>query len=366
MRILHCPTDVGGNAWTLSRAERELGLDSTVMVFRGTRFKLPADINLNLDTLFLPLRALARYRFFQQALRDYDVFHFNFGSSILDSRWLNFHFVDLPILRRAGKGIIVTFQGCDVRQKMFSRRTFPISACRECTYRQCTAILDRLRQARVAKVERFAHHHFVLNPDLMHFSPRAEFLPYASVDLRDWRALPVSTARTIRVVHSPTDRSIKGTHYVLQAIEQLKAEGLPVELVLIEGLSRDEARQRYEAGDVFVDQLLIGWYGSFGVEAMALGRPVLCYIREPDLRFVPAEMAAELPVVRTTPRTLTEDLRRVVLDATLRRDLGERGRAYVEKWHDPLKIAARLATLYARLGSGRHRGAATGRPEARS
>jgi glycosyltransferase involved in cell wall biosynthesis len=141
---------------------------------------------------------------------------------------------------------------------------------------------------------------------------------------------------------------------------------MPVELVLIEGISREEARQRYECGDVFVDQLLIGWYGSFGVEAMALGRPVLCYIRDSDLRFVPAEMAAELPIVRTTSLTLADDLRRVVLDAALRRDLGERGRAYVEKWHDPLKIAGRLATLYAGLGSGRRGARSAGRPEARS
>ena len=31
--ILHAPADVGGNAYGLSRAERELGLDSDVAVF---------------------------------------------------------------------------------------------------------------------------------------------------------------------------------------------------------------------------------------------------------------------------------------------------------------------------------------------
>lgn len=354
MRILHCPTDVGGNAWVLSRAERELGIDSTVMVFKSTRYKLPADINLNLDTIFLPLRALARYRFFVQALREYDIFHFNFGTSILDSRWLNFHFLDLPILRRAGKGVIVTFQGCDVRQKMYSRRNFPIAACHECTYRNCNAILDRLRQARVAKVERYAHHHFVLNPDLMRHAPKAQFLPYASCDPREFTPSPRPPANgPVRVIHSPTDRSIKGTHYVVEAVEKLRAAGVAVELILVEGVSREEARRMYESGDIFIDQLLIGWYGGFAVEAMALARPVLCYIREEDLPFVPADMAAELPIVRTTPQTLAADLRRLVEDASLRREIGERGRAFVEKHHHPVEIARRMVELYRGLGIAR-------------
>ena len=33
MKILHCPKNVGGNAWGLSRAERKLGLQSDSIEF---------------------------------------------------------------------------------------------------------------------------------------------------------------------------------------------------------------------------------------------------------------------------------------------------------------------------------------------
>ena len=49
-----------------------------------------------------------------------------------------------------------------------------------------------------------------------------------------------------------------------------------------------------------MDQLFAGWYGGVAVEAMALGKPVLAYIRDEDLKFVPSKMASDLPIVRAT------------------------------------------------------------------
>ncbi len=348
MKILHCPTDVGGHPWGLSRAEREIGLDSRTMVFKTSRFRMGTDIDLDLDSVLFPVRLWTRWKFFRAALAEYDVFHFNFGTSILDARWLGLHHLDLPVLRRARKAVVVTYQGCDARMKLASRRMFETTACHECTNTRCNGLLDRLRGARIAKVQRFAQRHFVLNPDLIHHAPQATFLPYAALDPREWMPLPPSPAGgTLRVVHSPTDRSIKGTHYVVEAVERLQREGLPLELVLVEGKTREEARRIYEAGDIFVDQVLVGWYGGFAVEAMALARPVLCYIRESDLRFVPPAMAADLPVVRTTPATLADDLRRLALDPALRAEFGARGRAFVETHHDPRTIATAMARVYA-------------------
>ena len=117
MRVLHCPTTTGGNAWELSRAERALGIDSDVMVFRNDWIEYPANIDLQLN----PRRpwGLARLGlFFLKALREYDVFHFNFGSSFIpqavDLKCLEL--CDLALLKRLGKGIVVTYNGGDARQ----------------------------------------------------------------------------------------------------------------------------------------------------------------------------------------------------------------------------------------------------------
>ena len=99
--------------------------------------------------------------------------------------------------------------------------------------------------------------------------------------------------------------------------------------------------------DLVVDQLLTGWYGALAVEAMALGKPVLCYLREEDLkRFVPFH--EQIPIVRTTKETLAQDLDGLLRSPSRRDELGEAGRQFVAKWHDPLKIARQTIEAYQR------------------
>jgi glycosyltransferase involved in cell wall biosynthesis len=156
------------------------------------------------------------------------------------------------------------------------------------------------------------------------------------------------------VVHAPTDRGVKGTRFVREAVDRLQDEGVPFEYVQVENLPRAEARVQYERADLIVDQLLAGWYGGVGLEGMALGKPVICYIREQDLRFVPERMRAELPVIRATPATIYEVLREWL---TKHRheltEVGLRGRRYAERWHDPMRIAERVKRNYEAASGGR-------------
>jgi glycosyltransferase involved in cell wall biosynthesis len=126
---------------------------------------------------------------------------------------------------------------------------------------------------------------------------------------------------------------------------------------LVEGLAQDQARKIYREADLLVDQLLVGWYGGLAVELMALGKPIICYLREEDLRFIPDPMREEMPILQATPTTIYEVLREWL---TGRRhelaEIGRRGRAYVERWHDPLKIATRLKGEYEAILSFKSRG----------
>ena len=175
-----------------------------------------------------------------------------------------------------------------------------------------------------------------LNPDLGRWAPGAEFFPYANVDPRAVEPAPWTDREELVVVHAPTDRSIKGTRHVVDAVERLRAEGAPVRLDLIEGLTHDQVRARTAAADVVVDQLMIGWYGGFAVEAMALGRPLVCFIREEENPF-----GAALPIVRASPSTLVERLRELLRDPARRREAGQAGRRFVEREHDPRTLARR-------------------------
>jgi glycosyltransferase involved in cell wall biosynthesis len=148
-------------------------------------------------------------------------------------------------------------------------------------------------------------------------------------------------------VHAPTHREIKGTRFVVEAVDRLRHAGVAFDFALVENLERAEARRLYERADLLVDQLLLGWYGGLAVELMALAKPVVCFVRDGDLAFIPPAMRDQLPTVNATPSTLFEVLHRLL---TMPREdlaeLGRRSRAYVERWHDPLRIARDLGAEY--------------------
>lgn len=83
MRVLHLPTDVGGNAWNLSRGERQLGFSSDVFVTSASRFNYRHDILLKTSSIpgFNLLSAMKAFYSFH---KKYDVFHFNCGTTLID------------------------------------------------------------------------------------------------------------------------------------------------------------------------------------------------------------------------------------------------------------------------------------------
>lgn len=151
----------------------------------------------------------------------------------------------------------------------------------------------------------------------------------------------------MRIAHAPSHRGVKGTHLVLEALDRLKAKGREFELVLVENLPNHEAKRRYETADVLIDQLFAGWYGGLAVEAMALGKPVIVYIRQEDLQYIDPAMAADLPFIEASPDTIEVVLERVLaMPRTELLALARKSRAFVEKWHDPQVVAARIKADY--------------------
>jgi len=369
LRVLHCPWMVGGNPAGLAAAERELGLDSRTVVFRPPAFGYPVDEILWSDDDRPIVCELKRWRLLRRALLDFDIVHFNFGCTIAPqripedapgvdaatsardrayraySRLLEQR--DLPLLKRAGKGIFVTFQGDDARQGDVSS-LLPVNGAREAAPGHYTPASDADKRRRIARFDRYADGIYAVNPDLLRVLPgRARFLPYANIDPRAWGELPAPNNPRPLVLHAPTNREIKGTRFLLDAASRLQAEGIELELRLVEGVTQSEARELYGRADLVVDQLLLGWYGGVAVEAMALGRPVVSYLREDDLSSLPPAMRAELPLIQADPSSIYDVLRELL---TTRRgelpELGWRSRGFVASWHDPRRIAERLLGDY--------------------
>jgi glycosyltransferase involved in cell wall biosynthesis len=359
---------VGGHPGTLARAERELDLDSRCVALRPHPFGYPADEVLTRGGALAA--ELARWGLLKRALRDCDVIHFNFGQSTMPQRvaadlparsrargWLRraynlysgaLELKDLGWLKRAGKRIVVTYQGDDARQSDYLRSHFDIHPADEAGYYSPGS--DRLKRWRIEAFSRWADAIFALNPDLLHvLPPRARFLPYANVDPSRFQPVVPGTRGLPVLLHAPSHQGVKGTRFIMEAVDRLKAEGVAFEFLLLRDLPHEEAMQLYRRADLLVDQLLVGWYGGLAVELMALGKPVIAYIRTGDLASLPDGMRDSLPLIHSTPATVYEVLkewltrRRAELGA-----VGARSREFVETWHDPRKIAAQTKAVYER------------------
>lgn len=312
-RILHTPTNVGNHPLSLSRAERELGFESDVVDFIPAHaFRYEVDRSYDLGNRPLYVHLARRGSFLVEAVRRYDVFHYNWGQPLLPVRVAGRAFNELALVKRLGKTVLVTFQGSDVRPRPG----------------------DRYQAPSAAAMLRHANRAFYLNPDLAPHVPGARFVPYASVDVRAVEPVAPPDGGEVVVGHAPSNRRIKGTEHVIAAVEALRGEGVPVRLDLIEGVPHAEALARLNAADLLVDQLLLGWYGGVAVEAMARARPVVAAIDESRNPF-----GDRLPIVRASAATLPDRLRELVADRDARRRAGAAARAFALAEHDPRAIA---------------------------
>lgn len=146
------------------------------------------------------------------------------------------------------------------------------------------------------------------------------------------------------VVHSPTDPIVKGTAYIERAIDTLSSE-YQLNYERVHNRPHLEAREIMRQCDVFIDQVILGSFGLASIEAMAFGKPVICYLK-PSIR---GRFPQDLPIVSATPDNLPQVLAGLLSDGALRTELGRRGRSYVEKHHDARAIARQLLEIYHEL-----------------
>jgi hypothetical protein len=352
MRILHLPTSVGGNSWHLSRGERELGCISDVLVAYEDLLKYPADISLRMQHISAVEKFIRRSACFLTVRNKYDVFHFNFGTSLIHNQKFRLNLLDLPFYPKSAR-LFVTYNGCDIRQKDVVVRERTIAACHNplCYGGMCNdGVLDNWRRISLKKMATYVSHIWALNPDLLHFLPpdKSTFLPYA-ISGSERSPCAVSLNGRLKIVHAPTNREAKGSAFLFSALDRLRlTHGDCFELLLVEGVPHAKALEMYRAADVVVDQLLIGWYGGVAVETMLLGKPVIARIERQDLKFIPREMADDLSdaLLKSDPEHIYSTLAWCVENRSKLNRVAEAGFEYARRWHDPKYVASITLAAY--------------------
>lgn len=354
MKVLHLPTYTGGQAWGLAQGERSLGLDSKVLVRNNEWLGYSCDIDLGLDKMSSPFAKFAKLtKTFFQIRNKYDVFHFNFGSSLFHSPQNHLNHLELPFYPKQAK-LFATYNGCDIRQKYITMQRTSIAACHNstCYNGQCNSgKLDELRLKGITKMQKYVQHIWAVNPDLLYFLPphMSSFLPY-SISLDGIAVnLPKLERKKIKIIHAPTNRAAKGSDYIFTAIAKLeKTHAEYFDFKVIENIPHAQALQLYQDADLVIDQILIGWYGGFAVEVMAMGKPVIARIATEDLHFLPLQMAKEVQeaVINADPISIFTVLKQCIEDRKLLQDYANTAIEYARKWHHPHYVASLTKEKY--------------------
>ncbi|MCP3902010.1 MAG: glycosyltransferase [Planctomycetes bacterium] len=312
----------------------------------------------------------------------YDIIHF---TGVHSTRLLYFcwpsafpsHAIgwDVDVLKRMGKKIVYTNIGCldGVSQTSF-RKWGPHTVCDICRWRDEPTVCSDDRNLRWGRLRNYlADYQITLGGNRVDCNddPACHEVPeFCCLDEDMWHPdLVVPTPHrlnmppeTVKIYHGVGDydrrtkgglrENIKTTHIIVPLVEQLKAEGYPVELVFCTDVPNKVVRYYQVQSDIFVDMLTYGFFGANVREALMLGKPAVCYLRpewlETMRREIP-EFVDELPVISATPETVHDVIVDLVTDPERRREIGRRSRAFALKWHSRAAAARRLAQVYSDL-----------------
>jgi len=329
-----------------SLAMRRLGYESTTVVddiyaihSRDDYDVLASDLVEKLPLVKLMpnfLRGqLEPYITFAWALKNFDIFTIYTTGRILRATPLRYH--ELQLLHKARKKVVLLPYGADVQvMSRFRHLPFKHALCMDYpdfTRQEAQTLRDM--EYSVAHAD-----HVISGVDWVDYMPRWDTLTsgHFAIDTEEWSAQPEPVdrdpERPIVVFHAPNHRELKGTRFLLAACEELRAEGEPIELRLVERVPNSEIHREMAKADIVADQFIIGWYALFAIEAMAMAKPVLCFLHPERVElYTMFSFAGECPLVNTHAFEIKDRLRELIHDASRRRELGLAGRRYVENHH---------------------------------
>ena len=337
----------------LAQCDRKLGFRSNSLVFNTYHISKNFDFNfehferivLRFSRYFPPLFRVFRRLVFYRFLFSYDVFHFFYDKGILPTpRPYGISIEELEILKQSGKILYTYAYGGDVRTRTETLALGSPNICQECPKPGafCICVQEEHDHA-FADLGEYTTAKLAMG-DMLYYVPGCRDLHYWPIDLRHFKMSPVvrRNGEALRIAHAPNHPHFKGTRYLVDAVGALKEEGENIELVQVQGVPNAEVIELFRSSHLVADQFFDGFHGYTALEAMALGRPVLCFLRGPDMTIDPDTC----PIINTRPEEVYSNLRKCLSGEIDLTALGEQSRNYVDHYYSLEAVAARLGDLY--------------------
>lgn len=348
MRVLHLPIVICNQPWEMSRALRKINIESDYMILddNDASWLMPGrpDYNLSIDhrQSGKEQKRIARdiKRFFRRALLKYDVFHYHSNISLFEDFW------DLKVLKFFRKKIVVSYWGCDIRSKSINLK-YKYNTCEVCPI-GCS---DDEKNRRKQMFDQYADIKIAHMPELLEYAPKQTIFLPSFINTSFWSPSKdlKKENKIFKIFHafgnSQVRGDVKGTDSIKGAVENLKKEGYNIGLIFFDKVPNTQLKPLYEQADLVIEQLKYGTYGLTALEAMALEKPVVGYIRSKYQKYY----SDKIPIINASPDNITDVLRRIIRQKNFLSEIGKKSRQFVCKYHDSKILAQKLYQLYKSL-----------------
>ena len=238
---------------------------------------------------------------------------------------------DYAYLRKKNKKIISLFLGSDVRHISAFAQEYKLDVSE---WEQWFHTMDLNSQLfRLRKAEMFSDAIFSV-PDQAGLAVRPYnhiYIPFNASSIR--QHIPDNTIP--KIVHIPSRSGIKGTKFIIGALDRLREEGLQFEFELISGVPNKVVLEKLQHADILVDEIFLHGPGTLSLEGIASGCAVAT-------KTMPGGVYDDTAVCNIDFDNLYTKLRKLITDTEYRRGLIKRGRLVLEEVNSPLRVADRI------------------------
>lgn len=334
LKVINGTIEIANQMSTITKGLKNMGIEAKTLNYYPNYLGYKSDFTLNLENFSnLNEANIEIKKIASKLIPENDVFHFHFGSC------LTLDYSDLSLLNELGKKVIMQYWGTDVR--MYSK------AIKLNPYIKVKDMDEDSIKRRLEFISKYIPNCLVVDNELAEYvKDYHSNIHYTrvAIDLNKYRYIEKTFNEKLLIVHAPTNAEYKGTSYILKAIEDLKSQ-YNFDFQLVQGMKHEEAMKIYEKADIIIDQILGGGYGVFAVEAMAMGKPVICWISD----FMKEKYPEELPIISANPDSIKEKIEYAIKNKDMLQSIGLQGRKYVEKYHDMNIISKNIYGIYKKL-----------------
>lgn len=154
----------------------------------------------------------------------------------------------------------------------------------------------------------------------------------------------------VEIVHVANHPHIKGSTYLKQAVDELKAEGFRINLTMLVGVDHAQALEAMRKAHIVVDQLLFG-YALAALEGMAFGKPTITCL-EPDPAYQTYRARGQLEntgIISAGTTNIKEKIKYLLINKNEIGKIGENSRIFAETIHGNQSTVDLYIIIYHRL-----------------